>query len=166
MEINREYDKLDKVVSLTIESKYTGEKPEIQLFINDLDGNPELLYVVGVGGAIDYVTNSIFLPPLFDKFASFTCLFNISDGATLTIKSLTLKEVPHLSGEQKIRMHAHLGFSALETANSIKAFEMAGMSGFYGCICNPISDRDGEIWCYHAGHATVFREGQLVAINP
>lgn len=151
-------------MQISLVSKYKGDRPKMRVTIVGLDGLSIDLFEAFVGDDRDFVSNSLFLPPLFENYAFLKCSFIIPTGAVLYINSLSLER--EIKETNDIRMHAHLGFNALETANSLRAFEMAGKSGFWGCICNPVSDKDGNLWCYHAGHETVVKDGTLSSIIP
>ena len=150
---------------LVIVSKYTGSNPVITLSMVRQGVNIPL-YVAKIGKSYDYATNIYYIPPVFDGFSKAVVTLTIPSGATLDIKEISILQCNIRVPNESIIMHAHLGFGGLETFNSIKGFEMAGRSGFGGCICNPFNDAEGEIWCYHAGNETIMDGSSRISIDP
>ena len=163
--INKEKYNTDTSLQLCIVSKYTGNTaPKFSVSAIKDNGNKALVFTTQFSKNGSYATNIFTLPPLFGNYVKYELSFDIPSGISIDIKEGSI--TPVVPRYQKIKMDAHLGYSLFESYNSILAFEYAGRSGFENCICNPIADLDGEIWCYHMGNQTVIVDGNVININP
>lgn len=147
------------IVSLA--SKFTSSndtKPTIQFKIGDIYQSPT--YILGEENRFKY--QQFRIPPMVFGIGA-EIIVNVPDGCELKISNISAtKDFIKTICNGGLDFGAHLGFSGVAPSNTMVAFELASMCGYNSCICNPISSKEGTLYCYHGGQPSLTIDG----VNP